>query len=135
VRLPGAPVERDGRYFWVANEYGPDISSWHTVGSLVVSGLGFGLSLAPMVDAILTARGHRGRRISVRDPETIQQVGLALGVALVGVLFFTQLDNDSDQWPGGRRIRWSTTWSRPPWRMPPTLPSRPRRDDGSGAAP
>jgi hypothetical protein len=65
------------------------------VGPLVLSGDGFGLVVAPMVDAILT-------EVPVEDAgsgsgllTTTQQVGMAVGVALVGVLFFAQLDHDS----------------------------------------
>jgi EmrB/QacA subfamily drug resistance transporter len=97
VLMAGALLNALGfvSYFLVANEYGPDISSWHMVGPLLVSGLGFGLILAPMVDAILTGVRTEDAGSASGILNTTQQVGLALGVALVGVLFFTQLDNDS----------------------------------------
>jgi EmrB/QacA subfamily drug resistance transporter len=84
-----------GGYAWVASHYGPAIHSWQMVVPLVVAGIGFGLVVAPMIDAILT-------KVPIRDAgsasgllNTTQQVGMALGVALVGVLFFALLANDS----------------------------------------
>jgi EmrB/QacA subfamily drug resistance transporter len=84
-----------GGYAWVSSHYGPEIHPWQMVVPLVVAGIGFGLVVAPMIDAILT-------KVPVRDAgsasgllNTTQQVGMALGVALVGVLFFTLLANDS----------------------------------------
>jgi len=84
-----------GGYAWVASHYGPAIHSWQMVVPLVVAGIGFGLVVAPMIDAILT-------KVPIRDAgsasgllNTTQQVGMALCVALVGVLFFALLANDS----------------------------------------
>ncbi|MEU4351639.1 MFS transporter [Streptomyces sp. NPDC023838] len=83
-------------YIFVAHHYGPGIPSWQMIAPLVVTGFGFGLVVAPMIDAILT-------KVPVKDAGsasgllgTTQQVGMALGVALVGVLFFGHLADDSD---------------------------------------
>jgi EmrB/QacA subfamily drug resistance transporter len=84
-----------GGYAWVGSHYGPAIHSWQMLGPLVTAGIGFGLVVAPMIDAILT-------HVPVRDAgsasgllNTTQQIGMALGVALVGVVFFALLANDS----------------------------------------
>lgn len=84
-----------GGYAWVSSHYGPAIHPWQMVVPLVVAGIGFGLVVAPMIDAILT-------KVPIRDAgsasgllNTTQQVGMALGVALVGVLFFALLASDS----------------------------------------
>jgi hypothetical protein len=62
---------------------------------LTLAGIGFGLVVAPMIDAILT-------KVPIRDAgsasgllNTTQQVGMALGIALVGVLFFGLLADHS----------------------------------------
>ncbi len=85
-----------GGYAWAASHYGPDIESWQMAAPLVLAGIGFGLVVAPMIDAILT-------KVPIRDAgsasgllNTTQQVGMALGIALVGVLFFGLLADHSD---------------------------------------
>jgi hypothetical protein len=61
-----------------------------------VAGIGFGLVVAPMIDLILTDVPVQDAGSASGLLNTTQQVGMALGVALVGVLFFTHLDNGSD---------------------------------------
>jgi EmrB/QacA subfamily drug resistance transporter len=84
-----------GGYAWAASHYGPGIESWQMVAPLVLAGVGFGLVVAPMIDAILT-------KVPIKDAgsasgllNTTQQVGMALGIALVGVLFFGLLADHS----------------------------------------
>jgi hypothetical protein len=84
-------------YIWVATYYGPDIASWQMVTPLLVSGFGFGLVVAPMVDLILAGVPVRDAGSASGLLNTIQQVGMALGIALAGVVFFTQLAHDSDR--------------------------------------
>jgi len=73
---------------------GAGATSWHLVGILLCSGLGLGMVISPMTNAILA--GVRGREVGSASGvlSTGQQIGGALGVALVGVLFFAVL-------PGG----------------------------------
>ncbi|TMQ91583.1 MFS transporter [Actinomadura soli] len=84
-----------GAYAIIAQERGIGIESWQMVGPLLAAGFGFGLVVAPMIDGILTGvpRGDAGSASGVLS--TAQQVGMALGVALVGILFFGRLDHDS----------------------------------------
>ena len=49
-----------------------------------------------MIDLILTDVPVEDAGSASGLLNTTQQVGMALGVALVGVLFFTHLDNGSD---------------------------------------
>jgi EmrB/QacA subfamily drug resistance transporter len=84
-----------GGYIWVGSHYGPAIHSWQMVVPLVVVGVGFGLVVAPMIDAILTEVPVRDAGSASGLVSTNQQVGMALGVALVGVLFFALLADDS----------------------------------------
>ncbi|MBV8182190.1 MAG: MFS transporter [Mycobacterium sp.] len=84
-------------YIWVAAHYGPDIASWQMVAPLLVSGFGFGLVVAPMVDLILAGVPVRDAGSASGLLSTIQQVGMALGIALAGVVFFTQLAHESDR--------------------------------------
>ena len=84
-----------GGYALIGHHYGPAIHSWQMVPPLVVAGFGFGLVVAPMVDAILTGVPVRDAGSASGLLSTVQQAGMALGVALVGVIFFTLLADDS----------------------------------------
>jgi MFS family permease len=84
-------------YIWVAAYYGPDIASWQMVAPLLASGFGFGLVVAAMVDLILAGVQVRDAGSASGLLSTIQQVGMALGIALAGVVFFTRLAHDSDR--------------------------------------
>ncbi|WP_433756910.1 MFS transporter [Nocardia sp. CA-135398] len=84
-----------GLYLYLAAHYGSGITSAQMFAPLAISGFGFGLFAAPTVDLILSGvPGHDAGSAS-GQLSTIQQVGMALGVALAGVFFFTQLDNTS----------------------------------------
>ncbi|MEV4238491.1 MFS transporter [Nocardia sp. NPDC050408] len=84
-----------GLYLYLAAHYGSGITSVRMFAPLAISGFGFGLFVAPTVDLILSGvPGHDAGSAS-GQLSTIQQVGMALGVALAGVFFFTQLDNTS----------------------------------------
>ncbi|MEV6139510.1 MFS transporter [Nocardia sp. NPDC051990] len=84
-----------GLYLYLAAHYGPAITSAQMFAPLAISGFGFGLFVAPTVDLILSGvPGHDAGSAS-GQLSTIQQIGMALGVALAGVFFFTQLDNTS----------------------------------------
>ncbi|QHY96127.1 Multidrug resistance protein stp [Streptomyces sp. S4.7] len=80
-------------YLWEAGRYGADISSWHMVPPLVVMGLGMGLIVAPLTDAVLSdvPREHSGSASGLIN--TVQQMGNALGLGLVSVVFFGVVDD------------------------------------------
>ncbi|MFJ7156029.1 MFS transporter [Streptomyces sp. NPDC101118] len=80
-------------YIWEANRYGLAIHSWQMALPLVVMGLGMGLIVAPLTDAVLAdvPREHAGSASGLIN--TMGQVGNALGLALVSVVFFTVIDD------------------------------------------
>jgi EmrB/QacA subfamily drug resistance transporter len=82
-------------YGWIAFHYGPGIHPWQMLAPLAVTGFGFGLVVAPTVDAILTGVPTTDAGSASGVLNTTQQVGGALGIALIGVLFFTLLAGDS----------------------------------------
>jgi EmrB/QacA subfamily drug resistance transporter len=82
-------------YVLVNHRYGITITSWQMVGPLIVTGIGFGLVVAPLVDLILTGVPIRDAGSGSGLLTTTQQLGMALGVALVGVLFFALLAGGS----------------------------------------
>lgn len=97
VLMAGALLNAAGfaSYAWAASHYGPGIGSAQMAAPLTASGLGFGLVVAPMVDAILTGVPIPDAGSGSGLLSTNQQVGMALGVALAGVLFFTLLAGSS----------------------------------------
>ncbi|GAA4224531.1 hypothetical protein GCM10022254_04190 [Actinomadura meridiana] len=98
VLLTGALLNAIGfaTYAWVIADRELTIHSWQMLVPLAVSGFGFGLVVAPMVDAILTGVPRRDAGSASGVLNTIQQVGMALGVALSGVLFFGWIDDNAD---------------------------------------
>lgn len=97
VLLAGALVVMGGFgiYGGMAAHYGPDFASWQMVLPLIVTGIGFGIVVAPTIDMRLGQIPDREAGAASGLLNTGQQLGMALGVALVGILFFAQLDNDS----------------------------------------
>jgi EmrB/QacA subfamily drug resistance transporter len=97
VLMAGAALNAIG-FAWyaiISLHYGPAIHSSQMVGPLATAGAGFGLVAAPMVDAILTGVPVRDAGSASGLLSTIQQVGMATGVALAGVLFFGLLAGDA----------------------------------------
>ncbi|MFK0108473.1 MFS transporter [Streptomyces sp. NPDC091217] len=75
-------------YVWESDRYGLAIASWQMALPLVVMGLGMGLIVAPLTDAVLSQvpREHAGSASGLIN--TVQQMGNALGLGLVSVVFF-----------------------------------------------
>ncbi|TQJ74661.1 MFS transporter [Streptomyces sp. SLBN-31] len=75
-------------YIWESERYGLGIASWQMALPLVVMGVGMGLIVAPLTDAVLTdvPREHAGSASGLIN--TVQQMGNALGLGLVSVVFF-----------------------------------------------
>jgi hypothetical protein len=82
-------------YAWAGSHYGPGIHPWQMVLPLAVAGSGFGLIAAALVDLILTGVPVRDAGSGSGVLSTTQQVGMALGVALAGVIFFNLLASGS----------------------------------------
>lgn len=78
-------------YLWEAHRYGLAIASWQMALPLVVMGVGMGLIVAPLTDAVLSEvpREHAGSASGLIN--TVQQMGNALGLGLVSVVFFGEI--------------------------------------------
>ncbi|MEV6739425.1 MFS transporter [Streptomyces sp. NPDC051104] len=78
-------------YMAEAHRYGQSIASWQMALPLVVMGVGMGLIVAPLTDAILSEvpREHSGSASGLIN--TVQQMGNALGLGLVSVVFFGEI--------------------------------------------
>ncbi|MGY1498506.1 MFS transporter [Streptomyces sp. QTS52] len=75
-------------YIWESGRYGLAIASWQMALPLVVMGAGMGLIVAPLTDAVLSEvpKEHAGSASGLIN--TVQQMGNALGLGLVSVVFF-----------------------------------------------
>ncbi|MEU6374313.1 MFS transporter [Streptomyces sp. NPDC046909] len=78
-------------YLWEADRYGMSIAPWQMSLPLIVMGLGMGLIFAPLTDMVLSRvpREHSGSASGLIN--TMQQMGNALGLGLVSVVFFNQI--------------------------------------------
>ncbi|WP_019887123.1 DHA2 family efflux MFS transporter permease subunit [Streptomyces purpureus] len=87
-------------YIWEAGRYGASIAPWQMSLPLVVMGLGMGLIVAPLTDAVLSEvpREHAGSASGLIN--TVGQMGNALGLGLVSVVFFSVVDDIRPE--GGR---------------------------------
>ncbi|MFF0203635.1 MFS transporter [Streptomyces sp. NPDC005017] len=79
-------------YRWESEHFGLDITPWQMIPPLVVMGAGMGLIFAPLTDAVLSEvpREHAGSASGLIN--TVNQMGNALGLGLVSVVFFGVID-------------------------------------------
>jgi hypothetical protein len=84
-----------GALIWTVDRYGGAIHSWQLLPALLVCGLGLGSVVAPLVTVVLA--GIRGQDAGAASGvlSTVQQVGGAVGVALIGVIFFGLLGSQA----------------------------------------
>jgi hypothetical protein len=80
---------------WTVGRYDGAVHSWQLLPALLVCGLGLGCVVAPLVTVVLA--GIRGQDAGAASGvlSTVQQVGGAVGVALVGVIFFGLLGSQA----------------------------------------
>ncbi|OKJ22254.1 MFS transporter [Streptomyces sp. CB01580] len=93
VLQAGALVMAAGVLLYIAeaDRYGQDIAPWQMALPLVVMGVGMGLIVAPLTEAVLSEvpREHSGSASGLIN--TVQQMGSALGLGLVSVVFFGEI--------------------------------------------
>ncbi|MEU1627632.1 MFS transporter [Streptomyces sp. NPDC020096] len=80
-------------YIWEADRYGAGVHPWQMAFPLVVMGIGMGLIVAPLTDAVLSQvpPEHSGSASGLIN--TTSQLGMALGLGLVSVAFFGVVDH------------------------------------------
>lgn len=76
---------------YLASHYGPNLASWQLIPVHVLSGLGFGMVIAPTLDLLLGQVPDQEAGAASGLLNTVQQLGMAFGVALFGIVFFTQV--------------------------------------------
>lgn len=77
----------------VLNRYGLGSHAWMFIPSIFFTGLGLALIMAPIFSAALqdVDPGHAGSASGILS--AVQQVGGAIGIAIIGVIFFGQLNH------------------------------------------
>ena len=70
---------------------GTSVSSWDLIPAFLISGLGLGTVIAPLLNIILAGVPGRDAGSASGVLTTFQQLGGAVGVAIVGVVFFSLL--------------------------------------------
>jgi MFS family permease len=78
-----------------ASHVGTGSDPWPVVPGLVVAGAGLSLMIIPLVNVVLAAVPHGIAGGAGGIFSTAQQLGGALGVAVVGTVFFGQLESHS----------------------------------------
>ena len=81
------------------------ISTWGLAGPLLVVGIGMGLFVVPAFDTILAAVTEPELGSASGALNAIQQLGGAVGVAVLGTVFFTVLAHDGFA-PALERVLW-----------------------------
>jgi MFS family permease len=69
--------------------------TWYVAPALVVMGVGMGLVSGPLMPYVLSGVDPRDAGSASGAANAVQQIGGALGIALIGALFFGQLDTSA----------------------------------------
>jgi EmrB/QacA subfamily drug resistance transporter len=77
----------------VVSAVGEVVEFWSFAGPLAVSGVGLGIGVPPLFQTILAGIPPRDAGAGSGALQAFQQVGAAMGVAIVGEIFFTSLAN------------------------------------------
>ena len=75
----------------VLSDVGAGLSHWDLVGPLVVTGFGMGMVFVPMFDVILAAVEPHEIGSASGLLESVQQLSMSLGIAVVGTALFDRL--------------------------------------------
>lgn len=78
---------------WIMTHYGLDAHPWQFIPGLFIIGIGLSSIMSPIFSAALqdVDPGHAGSASGILN--AIQQVGAAVGIAIIGVIFFGQLNH------------------------------------------
>jgi predicted MFS family arabinose efflux permease len=88
------------------SHYGTGTTAWTLVPAMAVCGLGMGLAIAPLFSVVLAgvADDEVGTASGVLN--ALQQLGGAVGVAVLGTIFFDRVEADGGFLTGMRAVSW-----------------------------
>ena len=76
---------------------GAALTGWDLLLPLTLTGVGLGLLVVPLIDIALANVPLRDAGAASGTYGTFQQIGAAVGVAVAGTVFFTQVGTDFSQ--------------------------------------
>ncbi|SOB81326.1 MFS transporter [Streptomyces sp. 1331.2] len=85
-----------GATIWVVHRWGTDLHTLQLLPSLVLSGIGFGLTVTPLVTLVLAKVPLDQAGAASGALTTAQQIGSAVGIAVLGTFFFGLLGSHAD---------------------------------------
>jgi MFS family permease len=97
VTMAGALIIAAGMAGIIAttHHYGPAVTTWELVPSLVGVGLGLGAVIAPLADIVLARVAKQDAGAASGVFNTGLQLGNSIGIALIGVIFFGIIGSQS----------------------------------------
>ena len=97
VTMAGALIIASGMAGIIAttHHYGPAVTTWELVPSLVGVGLGLGAVIAPLADVVLARVPQQDAGAASGVFNTGLQLGNSIGIALIGVIFFGIIGSQS----------------------------------------
>jgi EmrB/QacA subfamily drug resistance transporter len=84
-----------GLFLLTVRRYGAEVTPWEFIPSLAIAGLGMGCVVAPIYPFILAEVPIKDAGSASGVVNTVQQIGGAVGVAVVGVIFFGLLGSQA----------------------------------------
>ncbi|MEW2508667.1 MFS transporter [Streptomyces sp. NPDC046870] len=84
-----------GSYIWVVEHYGSGVTTWQMALPLAFFGLGFGMVMSPIPDMATSEAPMQDAGSASGLVNTNQQLGFAIGTALVSVIFFGALGGNA----------------------------------------
>jgi EmrB/QacA subfamily drug resistance transporter len=94
VCLAGALLQAIGVWWVIAiiDDKGDDLTRWSLAVPMALAGIGLGLLVVPLVDIALATVEESDAGAASGTYGTFQQVGAALGIAIIGSVFFGAID-------------------------------------------
>ena len=107
VRLAIACAMLAGGILWlhfIVLALGDSVDHWTFLPPLLVAGLGLGLGFSALFQAVLAGVPGRDAGAASGSLQAFQQVGGAIGVALVGEIFFTRIGDVAELFKSGPAV-------------------------------
>ena len=96
VPFAGAMCQAGG-VWWLARivgDKGDGLSGWSVTLPMLLAGIGLGLLVVPLIDIALTTVSPDDAGAASGTFSTFQQLGAALGIAIIGAVFFNSVGDD-----------------------------------------
>ncbi|MFJ6294390.1 MFS transporter [Streptomyces griseoviridis] len=82
-------------YYWVADHQGTSTTTWELAPVLVVAGWALGMIMAPLMSAVLSDVPFQNAGSASGLTNTVNQMGMAIGLGLASVAYFAVVDDAS----------------------------------------